>query len=153
MRERYGLDQRNWGTLATVTIVIIAFLIALTFLVIALSTDRVQSRLLAWDIVSDDRVDITFEVRPPDDRPVVCVLRAQDVTRADVGYARVDIPGGSPYYIDTYPLRTLIPAYTAELLGCGVSGSLDVVPPQFPPGIVPPEQPWQAEQLPWSGYE
>lgn len=147
------MGQRNWGTVALIVFIIVAFVIALIFLVFALSTDRVQYRLLAWQIVSDDRVDITFEVRPPDDRPVVCVLRAQDVSRADVGYARVEIPGGSPYYLDTYPLRTLIPAYTAELLGCGVADSLDVVPPQFPPGVVPPEQPWRAEQLPWSGYE
>lgn len=153
MRARYGLGRRNWTTLALIVVAVVAFGIALIFLVFSLSSDRVQSRLLAWEIVSDDRVDITFEVRPPDDRQVSCVLRAQDVTRADVGYATVLIPTGTSYFIDTYPMRTLIPAYTAELLGCGFADSLNVVPPQFPPGVVPPDQPWQAEQLPWSGYE
>ncbi len=153
MQERYGVNRRSWGTVVVVGIVVLAFFVAVAFLVFALSTDRVQSRLLAWEIVSDDRVDITFEVRPPDERDVVCVLRAQDSTRADVGYARVVIPGGTDYVNQTYRLRTLIPAYTAELLECGFADSLNVVPTQFPPGIVPPEQPWQAEQLPWSGYE
>lgn len=153
MQERYGVNRRSWGTVVVVGMVTLAFFVAVAFLVFALSTDRVQSRLLAWEIVSDDRVDITFEVRPPDERDVVCVLRAQDSTRADVGYARVVIPGGTDYVNQTYRLRTLIPAYTAELLECGFADSLNVVPTQFPPGIVPPEQPWQAEQLPWSGYE
>jgi hypothetical protein len=153
MQERYGVNRRSWGTVVVVGMVIVAFFVAVAFLVFALSTDRVQSRLLAWEVLSDDRVDITFEVRPPDERDVVCVLRAQDSTRADVGYARVLIPGGTDYVNQTYRLRTLIPAYTAELLECGFADSLNVVPPQFPPGIVPPEQPWQAEQLPWSGYE
>jgi hypothetical protein len=153
MRERYGLGQRSWGTVLVVGVVIVAFFAALAFIVFAFSSDQVQSRLLGWEIVAEDRVDITFEVRPPDDRDVVCVLRAQDSTRADVGYARVVIPGGTPYVRQTYSLRTLIPAYTAELLDCGFADSLDVVPTQFPPGIVPPEQPWQEEQLPWSGYE
>lgn len=153
MRERYGVNRRSWGTVLLVGVVVVAFFLALAFIVFAFSTDRVQSRLLAWEIVSDDRVDITFEVRPPDDRDVVCVLRAQDSTRADVGYARAVIPGGTAYVNLTYSLRTLIPAYTAELLECGFADSLDVVPTQFPPGVVPPEQPWQAEQLPWSGYE
>jgi hypothetical protein len=139
MRERYGVGGKS-GTVVAVIAVVVG-LALLGVLGWALSADRVQSRLLAWDIVAADRVDVTFEVRPPDDRQVICVVRAQDSTRTDVGYAEVVIEGGIDYQVITYPLRTLIPAFTVELLGCGFPGALDVVSPQFPPGVVPPSQP------------
>ncbi len=42
----------------------------------------------------------------------------------------------------TYALRTLAPAYTTELLGCAVGEAPRVIQPQFPPGVVPPDQPF-----------
>jgi hypothetical protein len=145
MRERYGVGGHTGTVVAIIAIVLgLALLGVLGW---ALNAERVQSRLLSWDIIQDDRVDVTFEVRPLDERDVVCVVRAQDSTRTDVGYARVVIDGGSDYRAITYPLRTLIPAYTVELLGCGFPDALDVVSPQFPPGVVAPDQPWSGITL------
>jgi len=140
MRERYGVGGRSGAIVAVVGVVIGVVLLGV--LGWALTADRVQSRLLAWEIMQDDRVDVTFEVRPPDDRDVICVVRAQDSTRTDVGYAEVVIAGGNEYQVITYPLHTLIPAFTVELLGCGFPDELDVRAPQFPPGVVAPSQPW-----------
>lgn len=145
MRERYGVGGRSGFMLAIIGVAL--GLAALGILGWALTGDRVQSRLLAWEIIQADRVDVTFEVRPPDGRDVVCVVRAQDSTRTDVGYASVLVSGDSDYQLVTYPLRTLIPAYTVELLGCGFPDGLDVVAPQFPPGVVPPVQPWTGVTL------
>lgn len=147
MQERYGIKKRSKTGIALMIVIGLVGVAAVGYLAHAFSTDRVQYRLLAWDIVADDRVDVTFEVRPIDERPVVCVVRAQDSTRADVGYAEVEIAGGTDYQMVTYPLRTLIPAYTVELLGCGLPGAFDVVPRQFPPGVVPPDQPWSGITL------
>ena len=145
MQERYGFNRKSWGLTSLITLVIIGFGAALIFVTYSLSQNSVQYRLLAWEELSADRVDITFEVRKPAELPVLCVVRAQDENRIDLGYAEVEIPAGSEYERLTYSLRTLAPAFTAELLTCVASGEPTRVPgPQFPAGIAPPQQPWSA---------
>jgi hypothetical protein len=115
-------------------------LILVTF---TLSQNTVQFRLLTWNDLTAERVDVTFEVSKPSDIAVVCIVRAQDRNRIDVGYAEVDVPAGSEYEQLTYRLRTLAPAFTAELLTCVPAGDPIRVPgPQFPAGVAPPVQPW-----------
>ena len=110
-----------------------------------LISPKVTFTLLAWDDLSADRVDVTFEVRRSAEWDVYCVLRAQDESRTDVGYATVPIPRGSTYVQQTYSLRTIAPAYVVEVLACEAGAPPErVVPPQFPPGVVPPDQPWTA---------
>jgi hypothetical protein len=138
MRERYGLDQRDWPTVALVAVIIAAFLGILLWITVASGTRDVQFRLLSWTVVSPTQVNITYEVRPPKDRTAYCVLRAQDSTRTDVGYRIVELPTGSDYQRITTELTTLIPAYTVEILGCGLDEPPLVNEPQFPPGVVPP---------------
>ena len=142
MQQRYGLDRRPVGQWIAVALVVLSFIAALAFVTVGVTRSQVQARLVSWDDVAADRVDMTIEVRRPADDEVQCVLRAQDVRRIDVGYAVVVIPAGSGEVSLDYSLRTLAPAYTAELLGCAADGLLSVPPPQFPPGVVPPEQPW-----------
>ena len=142
MQERYGLDRRPIGRRITVAALALAFVAALAFVTVGVTRSSVQARLVTWDDVSADRVDMTIEVRRPAADEVQCVLRAQDARRIDVGYAVLVIPAGSPEVSLDYSLRTLAPAYTAELLGCAADGLPAVPPPQFPPGVVPPAQPW-----------
>ena len=142
MQQRYGLDRRPVGQWIAVALVVLSFIAALAFVTVGVTRSQVQARLVSWDDVAADRVDMTIEVRRPADDEVQCVLRAQDVRRIDVGYAVVVIPAGSGEVSLDYSLRTLAPAYTAELLGCAADGLPGVPPPQFPPGVVPPEQPW-----------
>lgn len=143
IRARYGLDHKPWGTRILVAFIVVGFAAAVLFVGFQMSRETVQYRLLAWDDVATDRVDVTFEVRRPADQAVTCIVRAQDSRRIDVGYAVVDIPSGEEYTLVEYPLRTVAPAFTAELLTCGRTGeALGVPGPQFPPGIAPPEQPW-----------
>jgi hypothetical protein len=153
MRERYGVGQRNWWTIGAIVVVTLFFLAAVGWVTVAISSDRVQSLLLGWELQADDHIEITFEVRPTSGTEVYCVVRAQDSTRTDVGYATVVLPVTADYLRTTYPLATLIPAFTAELLGCAIDEPPAVIPPQFPPGVVPPDQPWQPEQLPSSDDE
>lgn len=143
LQARYGVGRRSSLPLIAGVIGITAFIAALAFVTFNLVSPRVTYELLAWDDVAPDRVDVTFEVRRSAEWDVYCTLRAQDESRADVGYATVAIPRGTSYAQQTYSLRTLAPAYVVEILGCAAGAPPErVVPPQFPPGVVPPEQPW-----------
>lgn len=139
MRERYGLGKRDWPTAVLVLVIIGAFLGVLLWITMAAGSSDVQYRLLSWTVVSPTQVNITYEVRPPQDRTAYCVLRAQDSTRTDVGYRIVEFPPGTEYLRITTELTTLIPAFTVEVLGCALDQPPQVNGPQFPPGVVPPE--------------
>ena len=147
LQARYGIGRRSSLPLVFGIIASIGFVAALAFVTFNLVSPRVTYELLAWDDVSADRVDVTFDIRRSEEWDVYCVLRAQDESRADVGYAVVGIPRGTPYVQTTYPLRTLAPAFVVEVLACQAGQPPErVVPPQFPPGVVPPDQPWTAPE-------
>lgn len=143
LQARYGVGRRSRLPLIAGLIGIAAFIAALAFVTFNLVSPKVTYKLLAWNDVAADRVDVTFDVRRSQEWDVYCVLRAQDESRTDVGYAVVGIPRGTSYEQVTYPLRTLAPAFVVEVLACEAGAPPErVVPPQFPPGVVPPEQPW-----------
>ena len=142
MRERYGLDRRPIGTWVAAGGLIVAFIGVLGILSLQINANPIEFRLVAWSVASPERVDVTFSVNRPAEAEVICVIRAQDENRIDLGYATVTLAPGSRDELVEYPLRTLAPAFTVELLGCSVDGPPGVVPPQFPPGVVMPDQPW-----------
>ncbi|MFZ9987971.1 MAG: DUF4307 domain-containing protein [Candidatus Nanopelagicales bacterium] len=143
LQARYGVGRRPWPAIIAGVAAIAVFVVALAFVTANLLSPTVKYQVLAWRDVSADRVDITFEVRRAAEWDVYCVLRAQDESRADVAYTVVAIPRGTTYEQVTYSLRTLAPAYIVEVLACEAGSPPErVVPPQFPPGVVPPEQPW-----------
>ena len=102
---------------------------------------RVDVTLLSWQERAD-HATVTFEVRRAGGAETRCVVRGQDRTRTDVGYAVLAVPAGSPVQVVTYELATLMPAYTVEVLGCAIEGDPRVPPPQFPPGVAAPGQPF-----------
>mgnify|MGYP006277721491 CR=1 FL=1 len=143
LQARYGVGRRPWGAYAIAGLLIAGFLAALALVAYNVLSPNIQPKLLAWKVMSPDHVDVTFEVRRPAEDDVYCVIRAQDESQADVGYAVVELPAGTPYEQQVYPLRTLAPAYVVDVLGCQAGGPPQrVPPPQFPPGVVPPAQPW-----------
>ena len=145
LQARYGIGRRSRLPLIAGIIGVAAFIAALAFVTLNLVSPKVTYKLLAWNDIAADRVDVTFEVRRSADADVYCAIRAQDETRTDVGYAVVPLARGTTYVQETYPLRTIAPAYVVELLGCEAGQAPTRVPqPQFPPGVVPPEQPWTA---------
>jgi Domain of unknown function (DUF4307) len=142
MTARYGLDRRPIGTIIGATILIAAFVAALIFVSLGLNRDKLTSTLITWDDVAPDHVSVTFDVQRQAADTVTCVVRAQDKSRADVGYAPITIEPGAATVRVVYELRTLAPAYVLELLGCSIGPTANVIQPQFPPGVVPPDQPW-----------
>ena len=144
MRQRYGLERRRVSPVVVAVIVVVVFLGAVAFAGIMAVRDNVEFQLIRWSVVAPDRADATFDVSRNGADEVVCILRAQDSKRIDVGYAEIVIPPGDDVVTIDYSLRTVAPAYAVEVLACERPGELRVPGPQFPPGIAVPEQPWTA---------
>jgi hypothetical protein len=144
MRARYGLDRRPVGRWIAVGVIVVAFAAILGFVAMGVTSNPTATRLLSWKVVDADHVTITFQVEPDANATVTCLLRAQDAHRIDLGYATTTVPPtpDQDMVLRTYQLRTLAPAYTAELLGCEAGKTPRVPGPQFPPGVVAPDQPW-----------
>lgn len=139
MAKRYGMDRSSTGTVLLSLGVILAFALALGWATLSLTRDSIAVTMQSWT-VRGDRVDVAFTVRSSSRQPLVCVIRAQDRTRADVGYATMTVPSGQAFA--RYPLRIIAPAYVTEILGCAAGEPPRVIGPQFPAGVVPPQQPW-----------
>lgn len=143
--ERYGLGRTPWWTIGIVAVVVVAFAGALTWAGLHVTAPSIDSKLLTWQVLADDHTTVIFEVRKGPAEQVVCVVRAQDSQHIDVAYATIPIPTGTDYSQVVYPLRTIAPSFAVEILGCGVGGPPERIPgPQFPAGVLPPEQPWTA---------
>ena len=142
MQERYGLNRSPVGRNIAVGALILAFVAAMVYVTMGLTRDPLETRLVTWTIVSPERLDLSFQVRKPVGSEVTCVIRAQDDRRIDVGYATVTVPAETEQTVIDYRLRTIAPAATVEVLGCSADGTTGLTPPQFPPGVVPPAQPW-----------
>jgi hypothetical protein len=140
MAARYGVGRTSRGLVAVIVAVVAVFLAIIGVITWRLATPGVQASLLRFTVVSDTRVDLTFEVRRDSVSSTVCVLRAQSERHADVGYATVTITPGREYVQATYPLATSSLATVAEVLGCGVGEVPRVDPPQFLPGTTNPQQ-------------
>jgi hypothetical protein len=134
------MDTSNWRTISLVVIVITLFLGAVAWITVTMGQEAAQWRLLTWKVVSADRVEVEFEVRNSSQEPAFCILRAQDEKHVDLAYATVEVPPGSGYARVPYELTTLAPAFAVELLGCAIGEDPRVAPPNFPPGVAPPQQ-------------
>ena len=142
MAARYGEDRSRHGTWVLIVTVVAVFLAIIGLVTYWITVREVHSQLIKFVVVSDQRVDVTFEVQRDGAKTTTCVLRAQNVHHADVGYATVTITPGRDYVQPTYALATSGRADTAEVLGCSENGPPHVDPPQFAPGTVnPPQQP------------
>lgn len=70
-----------------------------------------------FTVVSDQRVDVQFEVGKADAKPAVCRLQATDQSSIEVGYAQVPVPAGSDVRM-THTITTTARAYSVSVLGC-----------------------------------
>lgn len=137
---RYGVRRRR------VVPVLIGILIAgivsgsLAYATFRQQNPSVSAQLLTFEIVSPTKVNVTWELARGPELTTYCVVRAQDISRTDVGYATVTVAGGSDYEQITYSLTTNGQAVLAEVLGCSNSKNFRAPPANFPPGVKIPEQ-------------
>ncbi len=140
MVARYGVRPTSRVLVGFVALLAVTLTSGVAWIGWRLATPPVQVKLLAFTVVDDSRVDITFEVRRDTVTDTVCVVRAQEIGHSDVGYSTVTISRGRDYVQPTYSLATRARATVAEVLGCAPSAAPPVDPPQFPPGTTNPPQ-------------
>jgi hypothetical protein len=140
MAARYGVGRTSPVGVAAVAVLVLGFLAVIGAITWRMATPPVQAKVLAYDVVTDSAVDVTFEVRRDELSDTVCVLRAQSAKHVDVGYATVTISRGRTYVQPRHTIATLARATTVELLGCAPNEAPVVDPPAFAPGTTNPPQ-------------
>jgi hypothetical protein len=140
MAARYGVRRANPVAVGVIGVLVVGFVAGVLGLGYRLATPDTQAKLLAFEVVSPQQIDITFEVRRDSLAETYCVLRARAVDHTDVGYAQFRITPGREYVQLTYPMATYAEATAAEVLDCAAGAPPRVDPPAFLPGTTNPPQ-------------
>ncbi|WP_114907182.1 DUF4307 domain-containing protein [Ornithinimicrobium murale] len=114
---RTGPSQRTWWIVGTIGVLVMSG-IAVWF-GIAATSGKVHWVNTGFDVISDEQVDIRFDLRRDPDRAVLCDLHALDGHHARVGTGQVTVPPAaeSPSrHIE--PLRTVARAVTGYVDTC-----------------------------------
>jgi hypothetical protein len=143
IRARYGVTERPRWVPWLVGGLGLAFVAAVTLVGWRLANPPIDAGILGYVTVSDERMDVRFEVQRREAGPATCVLRARAEDGFDVAYATVELAPAQGRTTHELALRTAYRSFVGELLGCGLSGPPPGIPgAQFRPGVTPPEQPW-----------
>lgn len=78
----------------------------------------VTAKLIKFDVVAEDEVQVHLEVRKDADTVGVCTLRSRSADGAEVGRADFTFDERSSRVDKVVTLRTIARATTAELVGC-----------------------------------
>ena len=119
--DRYGRPPRRLTPTLRRWLVAggLAVAVGLTALLWVGSRTGVDAGVTRLRVVSDHRVDITFEVHKAPTARAVCVVRARDANGAQTGYEEVTVgPTRRDTTTVTWPLRTRQRAVTGEVVGC-----------------------------------
>lgn len=148
LHERYGLKPKNPLLLATIWGLAGAVFIFLFFQVNGGQQEDVETRLVSWEVKSENTVEVTWTLYQRDDLPVVCTLKAQDSDQFDVGFALFKAKDTASVPQFTHQLSTLDAAFAVLTPVCEMDESR-LLGPHFRPGLLPPAQdaplfaPWQ----------
>ena len=142
IQERYPKPSKPWFLIFTGILFILVIGSFITVGVSRVITPPLHDKLLAWEIKDKNKVEVIFEIRRNEKMNVWCLLRAQNKTMTDVGYAILEIPAdGKNYKQLNYELKTYEEAYTAEVINCDdKKDSTLFIAPQFIPGVQIPQQ-------------
>lgn len=140
IKQRYGLTKKS-----KLPLLLGIVLAAIVGLGLGLANYRQVSPAIDWyllsfDVQSDKRVTIEWQVARQENKETYCVVRAQNDKRQDVGYATVLIPAGEAKTTVQYGLNTESLAVLVEVLGCANDKEMRVPPADFPPGVKIPAQ-------------
>jgi hypothetical protein len=149
LHDRYGIRPRNKPLIAFIGLAALILCVYVFVTVGQRVNTSSETRLITWETQSEKSVVVTFSVYKPQDEQLLCVLRAQDEDRFDVGYAlaRVDYPSKRPTF--TVTLNTREEAFTVTQPICDYADSPALIGSHFRPGQLPPAQagglfaPWQ----------
>jgi hypothetical protein len=118
---RYGPERRGWSRPTTAAVVALAVLFtgAVVALGWRLSNPAVSFQVRAFDVTSDDAVELTFLVRRKDaDTAVTCLVRARSEQNQEVGRRTIVIPPGRAEVVTVTVIKTTALATLAEVQQC-----------------------------------
>jgi hypothetical protein len=106
--------------LITVAVIFGALLVALAYVAFdRFSQGRVRYAVLSYRVLSDHKVQVSFEVHKDPNSSVVCRLRALDRNGAEVGSGEVRVgPGHSDAVTAVGTLTTTRRAATGDVSAC-----------------------------------
>lgn len=120
LRDRYGRRVRPRWFWPLITVIGVAVGVAFAAWV-GFQDKPVSAQLHSYDVVSDQRVDVTVEVATPDPVDVRCTVYAQAHDHSTVGEKTIDIPAAEqPERRITIPVETQRKAVNGVLRSCEV---------------------------------
>ncbi len=138
LHERYGIRPKSpWRWVALGLVLVVAVPSGLYAASRYVDTQRIPFALISWSAESSSRVRVLWKLDAYDRRQW-CAVSAQDFDHYDVGFAVVPVPAGVTAV--TYTLNVTERPLAVEIADCADS-PYDLAGPQFPPGVLPPEQP------------
>lgn len=150
LHARYGISTSQKYVLPTVASFLVVVVGVLLFIIGKDLNAGGDVRLITWQSVSANQVELTWSVQRNDNQSVTCVLRAQDNERFDVGYATVKVrnTNDNPTIVSRLNLRGPLTAVVEPECQAGEARTL--VGPHFRPGLLPPAQ-TEPLRAPWQG--
>lgn len=138
--DRYGIKPANRALTAIGALIAIVLMTYVFTSINSRVTAAPTSRLISWQVITPLTVEVKFSVSGTVDTPLVCVIRAQDEDRFDVGYAlaRVDHPLADATF--DVVLATRENAFAVPTPICETSDSPGLLGSHFRPGLRPPAQ-------------
>lgn len=119
VRARYARPRRPLRRLLWLGGGIVLAAAALALVASSVLAPQVRWRDVGFDVVADDRVDVTFEVYADAGDVVRCQVRAADTRYGDVGQVEVDLgPLPAEGLQTTVAVRTAAPAVSASVRTC-----------------------------------
>jgi hypothetical protein len=124
---RYDGPSRLVGRVFAVVLgaLFVGLLLAIGFLLFdRLTEERVQARVIGFQVLSDDTVRIDLEVLKPEGATAYCIVRSRGLDGAEVGRAVVvvDAEGTADRTVRiAHDLRTTARPNTGEQAGCSVA--------------------------------
>lgn len=116
---RYARPPRRVSRSLLVAGGVLAAVLAFASVTAAVLADDVRWRDVGFDVVSEQRVAVTFEVYGDAGDTVRCQVRAADTRYGDVGQVEVDLgPLPARGLVQTVEVRTVAPAVSASVRTC-----------------------------------
>ena len=140
IQQRYGYTKRQKFPVVIATVLALIVGSGLGLAEYRKAHPSLDWELRSFNIESDTKTQIVWEIARQKGEATYCVLRAQDIQRMDVGYATVYIAPGEALTVMQYELATESLPVLAEVLGCSTKPEMRVPPANFPPGVKIPAQ-------------
>lgn len=121
--DRYGRRRSpraypRWLFPVVIAVVVLAGVGIAAKLYKSYGDSSVQDRVLRYNVVSDQEVQIVLEVSGSRDTPLKCEVRSRGVDGSEVGRTSVTVPAGDDVVTRTISLKTTKRATTGEDAGC-----------------------------------